>query len=218
MPQLFTEALVRSLYRQVLPGVSGVYPTPLTYQRAYFENPIGSGIFDASGVFKDRRDWLVGLLGLSTNNRVLIVGSAFGYLMRTLTDVGVECWGIEGGPWFWDADNDGEWAVGMKVRTAQDWVGSGTEQSSLDALPGVPDTFFWMVDEDAATMHSDAELPNFISALEKRLTTGGRIVHMVTPVQPQGPGDSAVNWKTMREWKAVAPSHIWMNIGTGEVE
>ncbi len=195
------------MYRQVLPGVGGVHPTPLTYQREYFSN---------SGVFEDRRGWLTGL-GLRTNYRVLIVGSAFGYLMRTLTDVGIECWGIEGGPWFWDADNDGEWAVGMKVRTAQDWVGSGTEQSNLDALPGVPDTFSWVVDEDAAPMHSDAELPSFISALEE-LTTRGRVVHLVTSVAPQGPGDSAVNWKTMREWKAVAPSHIWMNIGTGEVE
>lgn len=207
-PQLFTEALVRSLYRQVLPGVDRVYPTPLTYQREYFAN---------SQVFNDRRDWLAGI-GLTSTSKVLVVGSAFGYLMRTLTDAGIECWGIEGGPWFWDTGNDSEWADGMKARTAQDWIGSGTEQANLGALPDVPDTFSWVVDEDAATMHSDAELPNFISALEKRLTARGRIVHMVTSVAPQGPGDSAVNWKTMREWKAVAPSHIWMNIGTGEVE
>lgn len=208
MPQLFTEALVRSMYRQVLPGVGGVYPTPLTYQRRYFAN---------SGVFEDRRDWLVDV-GLSTVSRVLIVGSAFGYLMRTLADVRIECWGIEGGSWFWDAGNDGEWATGMKVRTAQDWVGSGTEQANIDALPRAPQTFEWVIDEDAATMHRDGELRGFISSLEERLTTRGRIVHLVSPVSPQGPGDSAVNWKTMREWKAIAPSHIWMNIGTGEVE
>ncbi len=208
MPQLFTEALVRSMYRQVLPGVDRVYPTPLTYQREYFAN---------SQEFDDRRDWL-DEIGLTVTSKVLVVGSAFGYLMQTLTDAGIGCWGIEGGPWFWDAGNDGEWAIGMKVRTAQDWVGSGTEQTSIDALPRVPQTFEWVIDEDAATMHRDGELRGFISSLEDRLTARGRIVHMVTPVQPQGPGDSAVNWKTMREWKAVAPSHIWMNIGTGEVE
>jgi hypothetical protein len=217
MPQLMTEVLARSLYRQVQPGVDGVYPPALTYERDYF--------FDAvlgSNPFGTRKDWLTGY-GLDNNATVLVVGSGFGYLMEELINATItDVWGIEGGDWFWDIANDTEWATGMKARTANDWIGSGTEQASLDALPGVPNNekFGWILDEDAVTMHSDAELPAFIAACEDRLqgNAKGRIVHLVTPTPVQGPGDSSVNWKTMAEWKAVAPDHNWVNIGTGVVE
>lgn len=218
MPQLIDETLARALYKQT----SSNSPTRLTYERAYFERPLGSGIFNASGVFNTRKDWLTGY-GLDNNANVLVVGSAFGYMMRFLHDEGItDCWGIEGGAWFWDAANDSEWATGMKALTANDWLGSGTEQDSLDVLPGVPNNerFGWILDEDAATMHSDAELPAFITACEDRLqgNAKGRIVHLVTPVLPSGPGNQAVNWKTMAEWKAIAPDHRWVDINTGVIE
>lgn len=214
MPGFYTEALVRSLHMSNRPSVDGVYPIAKTYSAEWFD--------PARTEFETRKDWLTGY-GLDNNAQVLVVGSGFGYLMEKLIDAGIaDVWGIEPGSWFWDAANDGEWAAGMKARTANDWIGSGTEQASLDALPGVPNNerFNWILDEDAAPMHSDAELPAFISGLEGRLqgNAKSRIVHLVTPTPAPGPGDSAVNWKTMAEWKAVAPDHTWVNIQTGVVE
>jgi hypothetical protein len=172
-------------------------------------------------MFGKRKDWLTGY-GLDNNAKVLVIGCGFGFLLEYLIDAGIpDVWGIDPGDWYWDAANDGEWRSDVKPLVANDWIGSGTEQASLQALPGVSGQakFTWIVDEDAATMHTDAELPAFITACEDRLqgNVKGRIIHIVTPLRFTGPGDSAVNWKTMAEWKAIAPDHNWVDARTGEV-
>ncbi len=221
MPQFIDETLARVLYRKPQPQthVAGQPVTdpvpPLTYGRPFYGNL-------ASSMFNTRKNWLTGY-GLDNNADVLVVGSGFGFLLEFLLDAGIECWGIEPGSWFWDPANDGEWRADVKVRTVNDWIGSGTEQAALEALPGTPNRakFTWIIDEDCATMHSDAELPAFIAACEDRLqgNARGRIVHIVTPLRVEtGPGNQAVNWKLMADWKAVAPAHTWVNTLTGEVE
>ena len=217
MPRFLDETLTRSLYRQPQPqthaaGQPVTNPVPAwTYGRDFYRN--------MGDLFTNRASGMVNL-GVATNASMLVVGSAFGYLMEALITVGIaDVWGIEPGGWFWDAANDAEWAVGMKARTADDWIGSGTEQASLNAL-GIPGQarFTFIIDEDAATMHSDAELPVFIAGCEARLqgNARGRIIHLVTPTPLAGPGDSAVNWKTLTEWKAVAPSHRWFDFAGNE--
>ena len=212
MPAIFDEALVRALYMR---------PQPQTVINSVVQNPVPPLTYGAAYMLDDlrfdtRKDWLTGY-GLDNNAQVLVVGSAFGYMMRYLHDAGItDVWGIDPGPWYWDAANDSDWATGMKALTANDWIGSGTEQASLDALPGVPNNeqFGWILDEDAAPAHSDTKLPTFISALEDRLqgNAKGRIVHIVTPLQvEQGPGDSSQNWKPLADWKAVAPDHTWVD-------
>ena len=167
--------------------------------------------------FATRKDWLTGY-GLDNNARVLVIGCGFGYLLEYLIDAGVtDVWGLEPGSFYWDVANDGEWRSDVKPKVAADWAGSGTERASLNAIGvGGPAKFTFVVDEDAAPMHSDAELPAFIAACEDRLqgNARGRIIHLVTPGVV---GDSSVNWKSLAEWKQVAPSHTWVHIGTGEV-
>jgi hypothetical protein len=151
-----------------------------------------------------------------------VIGSGFGYLIEELINQGItDVWGIEPGSFYWDPANDDQWPVGIQAITANDWIGSGTEAASLDALPGVPNNerFDWVIDEDAATMHSDAELPAFIAACEARLQGNAktRIVHIVSTKESDFGGDSSVNWKTLAEWKAVAPDHNWVRAQDGEV-
>lgn len=171
--------------------------------------------------FGTRKDWMTGY-GLDNNADVLVIGCGFGFLIEELIAAGIPTvWGIEGGSFFWDAAQDSEWDPAVKARVANDWIGSGTEKASLQAIDAgsAQATFNWIVDEDAAPMHSDAELPAFIAACEDRLqgNARGRIVHLVSTVGPFGPGNQAVNWKTLAEWKAVAPDHTWVDIATGEV-
>jgi hypothetical protein len=213
MPAFMTETLARALYSRRQPytrNIGDPYnpPPSITYSRAYYGDRLDAAFTNrASGMSN---------LGAASNASMLVVGSGFGFLIEALVAQGIsDVYGIEPGSWYWDAANDSEWGAGIKARTAEDWIGSGTEQTSLDALPGVPNNekFNWVIDEDAAPAHSDAELPVFIAGLEARLqgNAKGRIVHLVTPVAPQGSGDSSQNWKTMTEWEQVAPDHTWIN-------
>lgn len=225
MPGFYTDALVRSLHRRPQPYhhlQDGTIVDPDTLEPIAAPEAVTYSR-DLYGPLLARFGERVASLtafGLDNNATVLVVGCGFGFLIETLIAAGItDVWGIEPGPYFWDAANDAEWGPGIRARVANDWIGSGTEQASLDALPGVPNNerFGWIVDEDAAPMHSDAELPAFVAGLEARLqgNARGRIIHLVTTMGPGGPGDSAVNWKTLAEWKAVEPAHRWFDIATG---
>lgn len=216
MPLLYDDATVRAHYRSVSTGlrVDGVEvdpQPPKTYSRDFG---------DLLGQMSRRRDWLTGY-GLDNNASVLVVGAGFGYLVEYLIAAGIaDVWGLEGGSYYWDAAQDGQWDPAVKARVAQGWIGSGTEVASLQSL-GVSGQarFNWVVDEDAAPCHTDAELPAFIAGLEARLqgNAKGRIVHIVTDrTVEEGPfGDPNLNAKTIQEWSLVAPDHTWVRARDG---
>jgi SAM-dependent methyltransferase len=215
MPGLYDDTLARGLHRFVLRGPvvqDSVEIEPaivLGYSREFYAN-----VWD----FGTRKDWLTGY-GLDNNANILVIGCGFGFLIEELIAAGIpDVWGIEGGSFYWDAAQDAQWDPTVKARVANDWIGSGTEKASLDAIGAgnQQEKFDWIIDEDAATMHTDAELPAFIAACEDRLqgNARGRIVHLVTTGTG---GDTAVNWKSLSEWKAVEPNHNWVDIRTGEV-
>lgn len=215
---LDSETLVTALYKRGRPGMHLVGETPvpqppIIYSKEYFDT---GGLRDR---FTNRASGMVNL-GVATNSSILVVGDAYGYLMEALIDLGItDVWGIEPGAWWWDPANDSEWAMGMKARTAQDWIGSGTEVASLNAI-GVSGQarFTFVIDADAAPCHSDAELPVFISGLEARLqgNVKGRIIHLVSTSLVTGVGgDSSQNWKTLTDWQAVAPDHTWVDLKAG---
>jgi hypothetical protein len=167
-----------------------------------------------------RKDWLTGY-GLDNNAVVLVVGSGFGYLIDYLVQQGIsDVFGLEPGSFYWDAANDALWPAGVKARTAEDWLGSGTEVASLDAVPGVPNNerFGWVVTEDVATCHSDAELPAFYAACEDRLqgNAKSRIVHMVS-ARSVPFTDPNLNAKTMEAWSLTAPDHSFVDLMSGDV-
>jgi hypothetical protein len=175
------------------------------------------GLLDSAST---RKDWLTGY-GLDNNAKVLVVGGGFGYLMDYLIQQGItDVWGIEPGSFYWDPANASLWPAGIQSLTAQDWIGSGTEQASLDALPGVPnnESFGWILTEDVATCHSDAELPAFYAACEDRLqgNAKSRIVHMVS-AKAIPFGDPQLNAKTMEAWSLTNADHSFVDLSTGEV-
>jgi hypothetical protein len=212
VPNFSDENITRALYhytknKTVTNGVITVGDV-VTYGREFW------GDFS---VFNTRKDWLTGY-GLDNNAAVLVIGCGFGYLLEYLIDAGIDdVWGIDPGSFYWDVTQDTEWRSDVKPKIVNDWVGSGTEKASLNAAGvGGAARFTFVVDEDAAPMHSDAELPVFIAGCEARLqgNARGRIIHLVTTGTV---GDSSVNWKSLADWKAVAPDHTWVDIGTGEV-
>lgn len=195
-------------------GEEPVPVPPIIYGREFFTT--GEVAEDVRDRFLNRASQLAAR-GVAPNVSVLVVGSAYGYLIERLLEAGIpNVWGIEPGDWWWNPLNAAEWSTQALLRTAKDWIGSGNEQASLNAL-GVPGQarFNFVIDEDVATCHSDAELPAFIAGLEARLqgNNKSRIVHLVSASRTTGVGgDSALNWKTLDDWKAVAPSHTWLDL------
>lgn len=212
MPLTYTEQIWRSLYRRNRGTVDGVHQGYVAYSRETFLDSL---------VFETRRDWLTGY-GLDNNASILVVGCGFGFLLEQLIDAGItDVYGLEPSAWLFDPANGGEWRSDVRSRVAQDFVGSGTEKASLNALGvGGAARFTFVVDEDAASSHTDAELPAFVAGLEDRLqgNARSRIVHVVTTALHDGyVGDSSLNWKTLADWKAIAPTHTWVDARTGEI-
>ena len=207
MPQFMDQITAVRLYRRREFDASGI-PTggQLTYSRQFW----GANM---DGFFGTRKDWLTGY-GLDNSASVLVIGSGFGFLLEYLIDAGItNVVGIEPGSYFWDAANDDQWRSDVKALTVNDWIGSGTEVASLTALPSVSGQarFTYVIDEDAITMHTDAEIPAFVAACEARLqgNAKGRIFHLVTP---NDSGDPSVNWKSMAEWSTLVPDHSFVDV------
>lgn len=154
----------------------------------------GRGWFDLPHPF-DRR--ARALVDAGVSSPVLVVGSGFGFLIEALLDLDLDAYGAEPGSWFWDPANAVEWASQARHRTMRTVIEPG-------ALPDA--RFDWVVDEDASPHHSDAELPGFHETLER--LAANPPIHLVTPIVV---GDSALNWKSIEEWEATAPTHTWIS-------
>ncbi len=212
MPTFMDETIARTLYRSPQPqqrenGIVINPVPPLTYGPEYLSM--------SAQMFLDRKDELI-RNGITNNASVLVVGCGYGSLIDVLTDAGItDVYGLDPGSWIQDNLTSFQPDAAIRDRIGDDWVGSGTEQATLNSL-GVTGQakFTYVVDEDAAPAHTDIELPVFVSGLEDRLqgNARGRIIHIVSVLRTEsGPGDSSQNWKTLADWKAVAPSHTWVD-------
>ena len=221
MPLFYDEANTRALNRQ---------PQPQLRVGGVVQNPVPPATYGEDGYWSD----VVGLLeqrlsqlataGLSSNASVLVVGAGFGHEVGWLRqNVTPDVWGIEPGGWFWDPTNAGLWWPGVQQFVAEDWLGSGTYLSALQALPGVSGQarFGWVVDADAAVCHTDAELPVFVGACEDRLqgNAKGRIWHFVSdrPVEAGPFSNTGLNSKTIAEWSLTAVGHRWASLADSGV-
>ncbi len=191
MPAVYDEKLWIALYGSLNGGVINHYGKAWVERRAY--RP-----------FNRRRDYLE---NLGIDGTVLIVGSAYGYLLTTLQHAGIDAWGIDSSPWIWEKANKAEWARGTRERTAQAAVGSGHEAAALQAV-GAPAAFDWVIDEDAACAHDETEIGAFIDGCEVLCVDPSQIVHIVTVLRGL-PGDTALTWQSLEEWQATSPSHHW---------
>lgn len=158
----------------------------ITYGRAFFGD-------DLAARFSARADAIF-RLGVTPGDRVLVVGCAFGFLVEQLVDRGVDAWGVDTSPFIYDAMTD-ETRCDIRLR-----IFSENPYEEVD----------WVIDEDAANSHSDDELDEFYRYMED-LVPSGRVIHLVTPGDH---GDSAVNWKSLEEWRATAPDHHWIDART----
>lgn len=162
----------------------------ITYSREFaqrFENPQ-----------TDSLDWVMRRLDIlpALEDPIAIVGCGFGFLVELLIDKGHQAFGIDCSPYI-HAHKGTESREDVKIFDAM----VGRDQLGMHAA--------MVIDEDAASSHSDAELPAFFAGLE---TISSRVIHLVSPLIDR-PGDSAINWKPIEEWQRMAPTHLWIPLG-----
>lgn len=150
-------------------------------------------------------------LGVQPSDRVLIVGSGMGYMIKAMHDLGrTNTWGLDSSSYI--NSKRGE-ISGDILFVSGDLTGGAQIRNALRTLTGA-NNFDWVVSEDVLTCYPDSDLPVLLNAAESVLANGRpltQIVHFVTPGPFKKPEiQGKVNDKTMEQWRAVRSTHIWM--------
>lgn len=201
-----------------------LYGQTVTYGRewaAVCEEPGRAGLTR----FERRRDHLVAL-GIVPSDRVLVVGSGFGFLVDAFHDAGyANVWGLDSSS---HVDANRTEIRGDTVVVSDDIRGGGRMRAALRSATG-DDEFDWIVTESVVESYDDADVQVLCNVCEGGLTgtDRSRIVHLVMDVltdvdtgEAREPRDRwidpAFNQKTLAEWNALRPDHTWMSYVTWE--
>jgi len=165
--------------------------------------------------FVQRKDKLVSLFGFGRTDRMMICGSAFGFLIEVFKDVGfTNVWGCDNSDYI-DANQTTE--GGGTVAIVKDRFEATTAKGRMTTTTG-SDTFDWVISESVYESYEDSEMPALFTAAEgllnpvKPLTN---IIHIVRVVfnesNPNKDIDPVYNQKTIAQWKAMRTTHSWVD-------
>ena len=176
--------------------------------------------------FINRSGILRTVFNIKPAHRVLIGGCGFGFLVDAFHDLGIaNCWGVDDSAFITGGR-------GTYTRVTTDFV-----EDSYEGVTRVTDkmntqtggqTFQWVITESLLESYEDGEIPALLDASEVFLDGAfgnANIIHLVQSVtgfvSSAGDADKSIdpiyNQKTISEWKAIRPSHSWMDIATFEV-
>lgn len=148
----------------------------------------------------DQRVHLLVDLGMQPGDRVLVTGCAFGFLLEPLLDRGIDVWGIELSSWIHH---------NLRNQSREDVVDRIMHGDALNLV----EHWDWIVDEDMITALDDRSARAFLRRAARHT---GRVVHLVSTGDA---GDSAINWKSLEAWEAMAPDQEWFDIrSVGDLE
>ena len=146
--------------------------------------------------------------GITNPQRVVILGCGPGaFLVETLKLRGiVNVWGCDSSPW---VESRKGIAAGGVLWLPMDFTGN-VANAFRDLTGGR--NFDWVITESTLESYPDNEITvglNACEGLRSPQTPMSQIVHLVFVPPFDEPG--VFNEKTMAEWKAMRPTHTWMN-------
>lgn len=162
-----------------------------------------------------RRRWanlIASFPGIQPNDRVLVVGAAFGFLIEAAKEAGYpNVWGLDNSPDV-EARKGVEAAPGIIIVNADVRGIGGQVRNTLRQLTG-DDQFDWVITEDMASCYSDAEVQSMAPLLENLLFAGrpaSNVIHVTSCLREgETRSDLLLTWHTLAEWRALVPSHSW---------
>jgi hypothetical protein len=160
-----------------------------------------------------RADALISL-GIGLAHRIVVLGCGpGGFLIEAFKQRGrPNCWGVDSSPW---VESRKSIAQGDVV-----WLNAnftGNIGNAMRTLTGDND-FDWVITESVLESYIDSEITvglNACEGLRFPQTPMSQIVHLVFTPPFDEPG--LFNEKTMAQWKAMRPTHTWMNAEGYEV-
>jgi hypothetical protein len=164
--------------------------------------------------FQERINALIGRFA-PNNQKLLIVGMGFGYLVNLAVTAGYDAFGI-----------DNAYAVGKAQAlfpslASRFIVADALSASTLDAaaktagLHGGTPKWPLLITEDVLPCMSDAEIQTALTNLRARSSTN--LLHFVMPDSGLAEAyDPRINWKTIDGWRAVlCPPDVVGDVETG---
>jgi hypothetical protein len=154
---------------------------------------------------------------ISSSDRILVGGCGFGYLIEAAQEDGFSSvWGLDASTYI--SSNRGTESVGSVLFVEDDIRGGARVRAALRSLTG-DDEFDWIITESVLESYDDSEIPPLLAAAETVLASvhpTANIIHLVHAVPhpsfPRSGLDSAFNVKPIDDWKAIEPTHTWVNI------
>ena len=149
--------------------------------------------------------------GIQNLDRVIVLGCGPGnFLTEALKARNKsQVWGVDNSPF---ANSRGEvLGAGVILINADLAAGQSFNQALRDATGS--NSFRWIITESVWESYDDADIVvglNVCEGLRQGGTPMANIIHLVyVPPFPANPG--VFNEKTMAQWKAMRPTHTWMN-------
>lgn len=170
-------------------------------------------------------------MGLNETHRILIIGSAFGYLIHAFRHAAhpsfnaanvnyPNVWGIDGSTYIsnnfnneqldLDGSNDGTTTV---FRT---FANNAATRNALTTLTG-GNTFHVIISEEVIESLTNPELLAFAADCESRLNSVlfGRIIHIVTP-DLRDDANLGMQSRSLDQWSALRPTHTFVSTLDGD--
>ena len=153
--------------------------------------------------FMDRWKFLSEYYKIAPEDRILVIGSAFGFLVEVAHDAGYpNVWCNDGSAWI-----QSEWS-----KEARDDV--GVLFADIRDLPDFTDltggnVFDWIITEDILTSYTVNEMAGILDSCERYLASGHPLKNIIHLVSLHGAPLFTI--MSLEEWEAVRPSHNWVS-------
>lgn len=166
--------------------------------------------------FTTRVASLTRLFGIQAVDRIMVAGCGLGYLLEAFKAAGcANCWGLDDSAYV-DTSKTGESDDPDAIMSNADIKNVGQLTDDLIQETGGSD-FTWVISESVLEGYDDGlEMASVLDNLEVLLEKNKsklNIIHMIVTIEASV--DPMFNQKTLAAWKAVRPTHSWLDYVRG---
>lgn len=184
-----------------------------TFSRLY-DPPYNRAFYERNQTMYRNRALALQRLGMTSDATVIVIGCGLGFLMRHLiADIGClqsKVWGIDTSPHIHTIKTiDGHVETRLQIVNAD--IEQATIRTVLQSLCGIA-RFDWVVTEDMLPSYATSErVQLLLDACDVIKVNRGAVAHIVSTLQVGYSQDDSQWWRTIEDWQAERPEHLWID-------